>query len=1298
MSSDTARASKQNKAPDTARKSPAASVQASRLPAYARGPVQTKVAVGDASDSYEREADSVAGRVASGVAVAPQSISRVAPGGLSRIPQDDPESAVQKRDAGKEKKPDEKPIQKAEDKKAGKPAPKLEEKKPEQKKAESRPLQKADAKKPEPPKADEKKHEKKPVQKWAVQRDEAGKQHPAPSAPARQSSPEGHAAAQDRPGPAGTKGARPEDHAAKGPAADAMSNAADRALADKGPGRALHSTTLKTLESRLSADLSHVRVHDDDRAREAARELHARAFTHGSDIFLGPGESDADAALMAHEVTHVIQQSDDVMRKQIQRKAVPGLAALPGPAAPADKAPRTPSPASGVIQRANGASPAAPAASNGAGAGNEAPPSAEDFSKIKNDKLISAPELHLPAFKLERHKADYANTLTLKSNKDAGEGEEAASAQAKPAKRNTKQIAKFRAAVGTEGKSAAKLKEKLAAPYKTPEGQEIFFLKSNTAEFYIFGLAADIQTEAQLPYWDRDGKEHLLDVDHKKEIQLGGEDVAANYELLDFSANRSSGPKISNAIKKAVQSKLKPYIGADANKHIWPALPTVTELLAQGYTIQFEKAVGDLPVKGDSSQYWSLSDIHDGVPLEKLRPMTPKEIENKKQSLMGGDNKYVIYTASSGGEPRYIDRPFKEKELYPGFLLKSANIDPGGGGSITGEVKNPHLGAQALERPIGKASGIVNGGYIDDIGMNQQISKLLKLKTLSPIIFTEAHFNANKGLIAVGQVMPSVPLIKDIGIDVVVEGPRLRLRKLFDTGSFKFPAPIKVTDSSLEIFIEAAADARLGIEGEVNFEISKVGKGYLKSSASAGADGVGFEVDGKFNFDSKLFDKAEIEAWYRKDAFGAKGILAITQEGKVKGIKSASVEASYDEGKLTATGSADLSIPGVKSAGLNLSYDDKEGLVIGGEVQLADNIPGIESGSGKAQVRKKPDAEGYDISASGTAVPKIPGISSALAFAYENGAITIEGSVGYEKGMLKGTLLAGATNRPVDADGKPGQGEPTQKMRTYGGGELELKLAPWLQAKAGVKLLPNGEVEVSGEIRLPDSLPIFNEKKFDKNIFSINLDIPIIGVSAAGQNIGIFATIGGGLDLSAGIGPAELQQLAMGVTYNPKHEDQTRVVGGAKLHIPAHAGLRLFVRGALGVGIPLVDARAGLEVGGTLGLEGALDVAVNIDWTPTKGIVLDALGSIYVEPKFKFDVTAFVTVDLDLWIETINLYSMRKELASFEYGSNLRFGLEFPLHYEEGKPFNVSLSDLKLVLPDINAKDVLSGLVKQIAG
>lgn len=66
-------------------------------------------------------------------------------------------------------------------------------------------------------------------------------------------------------------------------------------------------------EPRFGYDFSNVRVHADGEAARAARGIGARAYTLGRDIVLGAGEyrasSDATRRLLAHELTHVVQQS-----------------------------------------------------------------------------------------------------------------------------------------------------------------------------------------------------------------------------------------------------------------------------------------------------------------------------------------------------------------------------------------------------------------------------------------------------------------------------------------------------------------------------------------------------------------------------------------------------------------------------------------------------------------------------------------------------------------------------------------------------------------------------------------------------------------------------------------------------------------------------------------------------------------------------------------------------------------------------------------------------------------------------
>jgi len=95
-----------------------------------------------------------------------------------------------------------------------------------------------------------------------------------------------------------------------------VSNDFSSQLSNSG-GHALDSSTQSFMESRFSHDFSDVRIHDDSHAAGLASDVSARAFTFGNDIFLNKSESMHDKSLMAHELTHVIQQKNGL--ENIQR-------------------------------------------------------------------------------------------------------------------------------------------------------------------------------------------------------------------------------------------------------------------------------------------------------------------------------------------------------------------------------------------------------------------------------------------------------------------------------------------------------------------------------------------------------------------------------------------------------------------------------------------------------------------------------------------------------------------------------------------------------------------------------------------------------------------------------------------------------------------------------------------------------------------------------------------------------------------------------------------------------------------
>jgi hypothetical protein len=84
------------------------------------------------------------------------------------------------------------------------------------------------------------------------------------------------------------------------------------------PGQPLDAAARSFMEPRFGQDFSGVRVHTGSEAAGSARAVNARAYTVGRDVLFGEGEyapgSSEGQKLMAHELTHVIQQSSGDLR------------------------------------------------------------------------------------------------------------------------------------------------------------------------------------------------------------------------------------------------------------------------------------------------------------------------------------------------------------------------------------------------------------------------------------------------------------------------------------------------------------------------------------------------------------------------------------------------------------------------------------------------------------------------------------------------------------------------------------------------------------------------------------------------------------------------------------------------------------------------------------------------------------------------------------------------------------------------------------------------------------------------
>ncbi|WP_296703608.1 DUF4157 domain-containing protein [Algoriphagus sp.] len=83
-------------------------------------------------------------------------------------------------------------------------------------------------------------------------------------------------------------------------------------------GKPLENGVKESMESSFSQDFSKVRIHSDGPANKSAEEINAKAYTFKNDIVFGDNQYNPQSfngkKLLAHELTHVAQQTNQIQR------------------------------------------------------------------------------------------------------------------------------------------------------------------------------------------------------------------------------------------------------------------------------------------------------------------------------------------------------------------------------------------------------------------------------------------------------------------------------------------------------------------------------------------------------------------------------------------------------------------------------------------------------------------------------------------------------------------------------------------------------------------------------------------------------------------------------------------------------------------------------------------------------------------------------------------------------------------------------------------------------------------------
>ncbi len=1071
-----------------------------------------------------------------------------------------------------------------------------------------------------------------------------------------------------------------------------------------GGGRPLHPAARAAIEPGLGHDLSAVRVHDGASAARAARAVKAKAFTLGNDIFFGAGryspQSSRGQRLIAHEAVHTLQQSGGSVRAQrLQRTDGEGqiedLEDDPG--------------------RTFQARPAS-------------------TGRIELAETGSGGALYIPKLKLPTM---VGGTKGASNHPFApgvpGEGKAAIT----PGTAfdftggSTRGSTTARQRWLTDATSNVTPGLETALPGKIQNWESSFELlgpdnvrrryvrlaraRASTSSLLIPGTPAELSQHEvfRLPTWDRRGSIAFYDVDHAQELQLGGLDGWLNFWLLDQSANRSSGSRIANEVR----GKLSALLDAARDDNFWRGpnagkAPNTDALRAgtPGWRVVFAGFEGLSVSWSNRNAYWSRSEIIAGDHLAQLKAMSEQELLSEGLIFRPGETpEFVsIFSSPAGGFRRRLritpEGPVPEgrglENFYTGFDLISATYHPPASansaeklGELSGRIFTSRImQVQPVTLDIMHAPAFGFGGHVNQEALRAAIRELrTQITGASPVTFTEAGIAADGSIYADGTITATKALFPGLEIPIRLRGNDIYVEFPIPTERLNF-GPVSVTEAALQL---GAGDSGIFLDGFAAFEVSQVGQGMLSARVEEGNT----VLRGQFDVALDFLETARAEATYDLGADTLTvSLTAGVGEGTLPGVTGGEVTVTISREAVSVSGALQLAPP-LEGAEIRVVYSPEAGLTLAAEnVPLpVDRLPGVSNATVSVSATRNPETGEWAISGSGGADLSVAGTSGRLEIAVAGRAITITGRGEVERGPASGSIQVTVTNRPVDEEGNPVEGEPAATFTAWGRGRVEITFGRVLQGSAEIELTPTGAIILTGTIGLPPNFEVFPRQSYDRELLHLAPpEFPIWGVSIAGIGIGIFAFVDADVRFDAFIGPGELRDTQVTATMNLDEPQNATVDGSARFFVPAGAGLTLDLGGGLRarLAVAYVQGRVGLD--GRLGIEADASAGVQVHWSQQEGLSVEADVEATARPKFRIGANASVEAGVDVLVGRISHTwgPWRRTLG--EFGPDMEFGITVPVRWSEREGFDFNIDDIEVRRPDIDAAALMSSAFDEL--
>jgi len=788
-------------------------------------------------------------------------------------------------------------------------------------------------------------------------------------------------------------------------------------------------------------------------------------------------------------------------------------------------------------------------------------------------------------------------------------------------------------------------------------------------------------------------------IDHVVELQLGGSNVPENLAPHDGADNEESGREIwrfasgwAVAVRKAAAAATGKSVGSVAlefsdveqpkkyekpTKPLAPLPPPQTEGTDTTTPSKQEQVIAARKGTGAEGTAGSALQVHFTALQDKdagTRP-SPQDVAAAEAKL-GPLTDYTIIAGANtatlrvpgGHDPVAIeDSPVRAndaaRELIPGMtlirLVRGTNphhVEGLFGRTNKASAEEKESGANIHAVRSGTRVPIsVNDGAGRKLTFNVGTDGRLKLPTRGePVNFVYPYLSRGRltlnltdtGLEGIGTLTPSVPLLSRAIIGVHLADGRLDGTVALDKTKLHVPAPLQVRDASVNVSLAPT----LAVDGRIALAVGDL----LDAELTATVDSSGFVARGLIRAHIPHLDQAEGKVEYRPGP-GFSGFVVV---GASPGgpIRTAQVRLSFDGSGFGATGFVDLALPGGdNTAHLEVRrHDDR--LVYYGHAHL--NVPGLQPVD--AEIRY----DGKTVEGTAKTTFKLFDAKGDITVYYREGRFSGKGHAALDRGKFSGSL-------DVELDD---QGDIT------GHGRGSYTFRPGLVGTAEVELDRHHKLHVKGEMRFPPYQ--FMDRHGDSyQLFRLDLPpIPIFGFSIGVKTFGIVATVGAGLSADYWFGPGEIRDGVISASFDPLEDDTNLDLhAGARLVIPAHAGLTLKARLGLGLSAAVATLTGGVDLGASLGLDGRFDAALDLHFA--RGVLtVDATAGFSFQPAFVFTVGVDFTIDT--WVHT---WTWERELARYRFESGLTFGMAVPIHYATNEPFRLpSAHDIRWTVPNID--------------